>query len=203
MAQKREDFIKENLSIPKYFELIVFREMDGYYDGTNTDFDIRPVVRCPLHNEDTGSFRFHSDTDSFYCWGCGRGGDVINLHRHYMLLNNNISLSYDKLINDLYEMARTLSVDDRAIGRYKKLGDVNSVTEEEEAKKINNTTDLLRFTVEINRFISYIRANLKGEELANAMRLIYNYRDYVHGQGVSVSESIQCIKDELIKLGVK
>lgn len=198
MAQKREDFIKQNLSIPKYFELVIFPEMDNYYDSTNTDFDLRPVVKCPLHNEDTGSFRFHSDTDSFYCWGCGRGGDVINLHRHHMLLNHNLSLSYDKIISDLYEMAKTQSVDDRAIGKYKKLGDV---TEVEAVEKINNTTDLLRFSIEVNRYLKYIKLNFKGENIVKAMTMLYNFRDCVYGQLIPVSEAIQCIRKEISRIG--
>ena len=32
---------------------------------------------CPFHNEKTGSFTVFPDTKSFYCFGCGAGGDVI------------------------------------------------------------------------------------------------------------------------------
>ena len=33
---------------------------------------------CPFHNEKTASFTIFPDTNSFYCFGCGAGGDVIN-----------------------------------------------------------------------------------------------------------------------------
>ncbi|MEG2939385.1 MAG: CHC2 zinc finger domain-containing protein, partial [Oscillospiraceae bacterium] len=32
---------------------------------------------CPFHNEKTPSFVVYSDTQSYFCFGCGAGGDVI------------------------------------------------------------------------------------------------------------------------------
>lgn len=33
--------------------------------------------RCPFHSERTPSFHVYPDTQSYYCFGCGAGGDVI------------------------------------------------------------------------------------------------------------------------------
>ena len=33
---------------------------------------------CPFHSERTPSFTVYPDTQSYYCFGCGAGGDVIN-----------------------------------------------------------------------------------------------------------------------------
>ena len=35
------------------------------------------VGLCPFHNEKTPSFTVYNDTQSFYCFGCGAGGDAI------------------------------------------------------------------------------------------------------------------------------
>lgn len=35
-------------------------------------------AKCPFHNEKTASFKVYNN-DSFYCFGCGIGGDVITL----------------------------------------------------------------------------------------------------------------------------
>ncbi len=35
------------------------------------------VGLCPFHNEKTASFTVFEDTQSFYCFGCGVGGDII------------------------------------------------------------------------------------------------------------------------------
>ena len=33
---------------------------------------------CPFHKESEGSFTVYSDTERFYCFGCGAGGDVLD-----------------------------------------------------------------------------------------------------------------------------
>ena len=37
--------------------------------------------RCPFHTEKTPSCHFYPQTQSFYCFGCGAGGDVVNFIR--------------------------------------------------------------------------------------------------------------------------
>lgn len=39
------------------------------------------VGLCPFHNEKTPSFTVYPDTQSFYCFGCGAGGDAIGFIR--------------------------------------------------------------------------------------------------------------------------
>ena len=33
---------------------------------------------CPFHEEGEGSFTVYADTEKFYCFGCGEGGDVLD-----------------------------------------------------------------------------------------------------------------------------
>ena len=39
------------------------------------------VGLCPFHSEKSGSFFIYPQTQSFYCFGCGAGGDVITFIR--------------------------------------------------------------------------------------------------------------------------
>ncbi|PIV85902.1 MAG: hypothetical protein COW50_04490 [Candidatus Moranbacteria bacterium CG17_big_fil_post_rev_8_21_14_2_50_41_107] len=40
------------------------------------------VGLCPFHMEKTPSFYLYTETNSFYCFGCQTGGDVITLTMH-------------------------------------------------------------------------------------------------------------------------
>ena len=42
---------------------------------------------CPFHSEKTPSFYVYPDTQSFYCFGCGAGGDAV---QHCLLLPGHI-----------------------------------------------------------------------------------------------------------------
>jgi len=44
----------------------------------------REMFLCPIHNEKTGSFIWYKENNSWYCFGCHKGGDVIQL---YMEMN--------------------------------------------------------------------------------------------------------------------
>ena len=43
---------------------------------------------CPFHDEVEGSFTVYSDTERFYCFGCGLGGDVLD----FIQRSENLSL---------------------------------------------------------------------------------------------------------------
>ncbi len=42
---------------------------------------------CPFHNEKTPSFYVYPETESFYCFGCGAGGDAITFVKRIMNLD--------------------------------------------------------------------------------------------------------------------
>lgn len=44
------------------------------------------IGRCPFHNEKTASFTVYLETNSFWCFGCARGGDVID----FVMMRDNI-----------------------------------------------------------------------------------------------------------------
>lgn len=41
------------------------------------DSDNRLGMKCPFHNERTPSFKIYLENNSFYCYGCGAGGSII------------------------------------------------------------------------------------------------------------------------------
>ncbi len=57
-------------------QLDIFDVFNRYIGGT---FDRRGFCRCPFHSEKTPSFKLFRDNKSFYCFGCGTGGNIINL----------------------------------------------------------------------------------------------------------------------------
>lgn len=65
-----QDLIKSRLPIRAVFDRYVGVELDR-----------SGKCRCPLHNERTASFRLYEGNNSFYCYGCGQGGDVIKLYQ--------------------------------------------------------------------------------------------------------------------------
>ena len=66
-----DDFLEELRSRTDILEIV------------SSYFDVRLKGRnymglCPFHSEKTPSFCVYVDTNSFYCFGCGLGGDVIS-----------------------------------------------------------------------------------------------------------------------------
>ncbi len=74
-------------------------------------------ISCPFHNEKTPSLRVYTDTNTFYCFGCGTGGDVISFIAHLFKLDFSGSLL--RLDNDfnlglyLADKDRRKGIDDR------------------------------------------------------------------------------------------
>lgn len=92
------DDIKSKVLIPSYFDKVIIPAMGDYYSDYTVDFEGRPVVKCPIHFEDTPSMRWYSETNTFYCFGCGAGGDVINLHRLFTEVNTGTKPSFDEAV---------------------------------------------------------------------------------------------------------
>lgn len=95
--------IKSSVTIPMYFYNIIVPQLGSYYDTYPVDFDNKIVVCCPLHDEDTPSCRYYADTESFYCFGCQKGGDVISLHRYFAERMNGTKPDYNEAVSFLYQ----------------------------------------------------------------------------------------------------
>lgn len=66
-----EDFLSE-LRARTDIEELIGRYTEIKHRGTRT-----PTALCPFHTEKTPSFVVYRDTQSYYCFGCGAGGDAI------------------------------------------------------------------------------------------------------------------------------
>ncbi len=66
-----EDFMTELLSRVD-IEEIISKYTDIKNAGSRT-----PVALCPFHSEKTPSFYIYRETNSFYCFGCGIGGNAL------------------------------------------------------------------------------------------------------------------------------
>ncbi len=69
----------------------------------------RYVACCPFHNEKTPSFTVFTDTSSYYCFGCGAGGDVITF------IMNRENLDYIDAVRLLADRAGLTMPEDRSI----------------------------------------------------------------------------------------
>lgn len=103
LDKEKLEQVKNKVLIPDYINKIVKQEMPWYFTDYAIDFDSRPYIKCPLHGEDTPSFRYYEDTNTFFCFGCGVGGDVIKLHREFVDRMNNEQVSFEDAIDFLYD----------------------------------------------------------------------------------------------------
>lgn len=101
-SQLMKSEVLRKVTIPMYFYNIIVPQLGNYYDVYPVDFENKPVACCPLHDEDTPSCRYYPDTDSFYCFGCGKGGNVIYLHKYFASRMNGTDVSLDDAVVFLY-----------------------------------------------------------------------------------------------------
>lgn len=99
----RAEEIKQKVSIPMYFYNIIVPQITDYYSDYPVDFDVRPVACCPLHDEATPSMRFYEETNTFYCFGCAAGGDIIELHRRFTDTITGTNPSFEESVVFLYD----------------------------------------------------------------------------------------------------
>lgn len=85
------------------------------------------VGLCPFHNEKTPSFTVYHDTQSYYCFGCGAGGDAVNFIKRIE------NLDYIDAVKSLaqragMQMPDDATYDDSLAKRRRKVLEVNRAT---------------------------------------------------------------------------
>lgn len=88
-----EDFLSE-LRARTDIEELIGKYTEIRHRGSRT-----PVALCPFHTEKTPSFVVYRDTQSYYCFGCGAGGDAITF------VKNIERLDYTEAVRFLCERA--------------------------------------------------------------------------------------------------
>lgn len=71
------------------FELIRAVPMKAIMGDSISEQYGRAKYICPLHKEKTPSFTVYKKTNSWYCFGCGRGGSNID----FVMLRYNLSVA--------------------------------------------------------------------------------------------------------------
>lgn len=183
--------IKNNIPIPKYFEQVIIPELPTYYSDYTIDFENRPVVKCPIHGEDTPSLRWYSETNTFFCFGCRAGGDVINLHRLFMNNINGTMPSFKEAVDYLYEAfikEQNISVN------------TNSKIVKQTIEEKSTNIELLR----LKNYLSELEKLLIVDSTVNNKNKIYSLMDKVNKlsrlNNINASEGIKYLKEEVSKL---
>lgn len=104
-----EDFLSELRARTDIEELI------GRYTEIRHKGSRNPNALCPFHTEKTPSFYIYRDTQSYYCFGCGAGGDAITFVR------NIERLDYTEAVRFLCERAGMMMPSDPVDDAYNNL----------------------------------------------------------------------------------
>lgn len=145
-AKEIEIEIEKKVSIPMIFAAFIVPEIPDYYSLYPADFNGTPVACCPLHDEDTPSFRYYEETNSFYCFGCRRGGSPVHLYRLFYNRMRDENISHRDAVDFLYKY----------FIEGKELAQLPSATKVE--KQLSEPVDIVRlnkYRIDIEQLISF------------------------------------------------
>ena len=131
----------KKIPIIRYFDKVILPAKGDYYQ--HFDLENEHTCNCPLHDENTASFRWFPDTNTFFCYGCGAGGDNIKLHTDFIHKQSGVWVSFEKAIEDL-----------------KKIGNGQEITDNSKISRLNEikstTAELLLWSKELSRVESLL-----------------------------------------------
>lgn len=193
------ELIKSMVSIPRYFEEVIIPQMPDYYSDYTVDFDAKPVVKCPLHGEDTPSLRYYDDTNTFYCFGCRAGGDVISLHRQFIQAVSGKSPTFEESVTYLYKYFVQGKEDQASKMLGNKIKPVGT-TSGNTFKPVGNTKVSLsrfgKYLADLESMLS-IEKEITEKEKLSVLSLADNMELLVSLDIVKVDDAIKSIKESL------
>lgn len=188
--------IKNKVGIPDYVKDVVMQEMPWYFNDYTVDFDLKLYIKCPIHGEDTPSFRYYPESNTFYCFGCGAGGDVINLHKAFYKSLSDRDVGTEEAVTFLKN---------RFIDKLRDKNSVNLQNKIVPKGKIENTgKDLLKLERYYRELDSTLRidTSLSDNTKNKIFDIIDNGLSLVESGKISALEAIAYIKrnySEIIK----
>lgn len=142
------------------------------------------VGLCPFHNEKTPSFTVYPESQSFYCFGCGAGGEIISFVRRIENL-------------DFYEAVKSLAdksgmampedgYDDSLLVKRKRIFEMNK----EAARFFHETLMSEQGKTALNYYLSrgYTMSTIRHFGLGYAPDGWRGLLNYLHGLGYSYEE---------------
>lgn len=191
----REEVINK-ISIPQYVYNIVVPNMQEYYDGDYpVDFENSRYMKCCFHDEDTPSWRYYEETNTYYCFGCGAGGlgeagTVIGLHRNFVKKLQGKMPTREEAIKFLYEYFLN-GTDSSEVFRDTRV-----------EKKINSESELAQINIyryNIERAVN-VDSTIVLDKKKEFWRLLDEVDMLLSKELVSAEEAEKAIKDMVKKM---
>lgn len=162
----------------------------------------KDVIRCPFHSERTASFRVYRNNNSFYCFGCGIGGDQINfvakmlgisyyealkrVDEDFMLGVFSRKISKSTLQKRIYEWDRKRFEEEKA--KHKRQAEENKLIEF--FKELRNQAESEPDNIKLKNAIIFVESWLNGKmDIDGVVTLLP--KDY------SADEIIENVKENL------
>ena len=118
----RMDFSEAKAEIKRRVNIVDFFEQRGY-DLKRTG--VRYVTLCPFHNEKTPSFSISETTNSWYCFGCQKHGDI------FTFLMEKDGETFTEAVQEMADqLGITIARDDKAAERIRKRSELMDIVAE-------------------------------------------------------------------------
>lgn len=142
---------------------------------------------CPFHGEKTPSFNLYPENNSFYCFGCHIGGDVITFIRK---IENLDYIDAVKLLAQRYNINMPENTNDQGLSKLRnRIYEANKETARYFHKKLYESEGQNALNYLKNRGLT--DQTIKHFGLGYATSYVYDLTNYLRGKGFTNNELIQ------------